>query len=131
MAVDAGAQQILDLLNAKSAELTDAGDRLRRGVLKLPKRRGGVAGPITFAALDDARRFYEALSAQIASIETISLAKGQVLSALAGADQSLAAFEQALHAGINRKGARLVRGARKRVRASANELKAASEGLSA
>jgi hypothetical protein len=84
-----------------------------------------------FAAIDDARRFYDGLSGQIASVDTTSPAKAEVLAALLEVDQALAAFERALHEGINKKGSKLARSAHRRMKASANGLKTAAQGLTA
>ncbi len=126
---DAGSQQILDLLDAESVRLKKSGKRLTKAMGHVPDRNGGVPAPIAFAALDDIRRFYASLSGEVAGVETASTAKADVLAALALLDQGYAALEDSLHEGIDKKGVKLARKSRKRIRRAAKDLEAAREGL--
>ncbi len=129
MAVDAGAQQILELLDQKSVRLTKAGDRLQGALRRVAKQEDGVPAPIAFAALDDVRSFYAQLGGEIASIETSNPAKGDVLAALDVLDRGHAGLEDALHEGIDEEGAKLARSARRLLKRAGKDLETAREGL--
>jgi hypothetical protein len=126
---DAGAQQILDLLDEKSVRLTKAGDRLQGALMRVAKQEDGVPAPIAFAALDDVRSFYAQLGGEIASIETASPAKADVLAALELLDLGHAGLEDALHEGIDEEGAKLARRARRLLKQAGNDLESAQEAL--
>jgi hypothetical protein len=126
---DAGAQQILDLLAEKSVRLTKAGDRLQGALKRVAKQEDGVPAPIAFAALDDVRSFYAQLGGEIASIETASPAKADVLAALELLDLGHAGFEDSLHEGIDEESVKLARSARRLLKQAGKDLETAREGL--
>lgn len=129
MAVDAGAQQILDLLDLKSIRLTKAFKRVSAGLSHGPDRDGGVPGPIAFAALDDVRTSYASLATEIATIETASAAKDAVIAAITLLDQGLARFEEALQGGISRDDTKLTKRAGRLMKRAGDDLQAARAGL--
>lgn len=126
---DPGARQILELLDQGSVRLTKSGDRLRKALRRVSKQEGGVPPPIAFAALDDIRSFYADLGGQIASIETSSGAQSEVLAAFTALDQGHATLEEALQEGIDKRGAKLARRARRLLRRAGKDLEAARRGL--
>ncbi len=129
MAVDAGAKQILDLLDAKSIRLTKAFKRVSAGLSQGPDRDGGVPGPIAFAALDDVRTSYASLATEIAAIETASPSKNAVIGAITSLDQGLSLFEDALQGGIGGDDTKLTKRARRLMKRAGDDLQAARAGL--
>jgi hypothetical protein len=126
---DAGAQEIGDLLDAKDPRFTKSGKRLVVALKHAPNKKRGIPAPIAFAAIDDIRRAYVSLSGQIASIQTSSPAKADVLDALQAADRGFAALDEALREGVNKPGAKLARKAHRLAKQAAKQMKSARAGL--
>lgn len=129
MPADAGAQQILDLLDAKSIRLTKAFKRVSAGMSQGPDRDGGVPGPIAFAALDDVRTAYSSLATEIDAIETASPSKDAVIAAITSLDQGLSLLEEALQGGVGRSETKLTKRASRQMKRAGNDLRAARAGL--
>lgn len=103
MAADAGAQQILDLLNQPSGRLYDDAVAFSKASRKAPDKPYGVLPQYGVDALADMRSFYRDLRAQIDAIDTVDLAsKADALDALDGIDRQFSAYERALEFGASK-----------------------------
>ena len=102
MAADAGAQQILDLLNQPSSRLYKDAMAFSEASSKVFKREYGVMPQYGVEALADMRVFYREVRQQIAEIETVDqTAKTNALKALDGIDRQFGAYESGLELGIS------------------------------
>ena len=103
MAVDAGAQQILDLLNQPSEQLGQDADRIIRAVTKAPSEPYGVIPQDGADAIADMRAYFRDLRTQINAIDTAdTTAKASALEALDNFDRTFGVYELSLEFGISR-----------------------------
>jgi CHAD domain-containing protein len=102
MAADAGAQEILDLLNKPSSRLYKDAMAFSEASSKVFKQEYGVMPQYGVEALADMRVFYREVRQQIVEIETADqTAKSDALKALDGIDRQLGAYEASLELGIS------------------------------
>lgn len=102
MPVDAGAQQILDLLNQSSSRLYEDAVAFSKASKKAPERPYGVMPQYGVDALADMREFFREVRRQIDAIETVDVAaKNAALEALDGVDLQFDAYESGLELGIS------------------------------
>jgi hypothetical protein len=102
MALDAGAQQIYDLLNQSSSRLYDDAAAFSKASIEASTRPYGVMPQEGVEALADMRTFVREVRQEIAAIETIDLtSKGEALKALDGIDRQIDAYESGLELGIS------------------------------
>jgi hypothetical protein len=103
MAADAGAQQILDLLNQSSSRLYDDAVAFSRASIRAPERPYGVMPQYGVDALADMRLFCREVRQQIAEIETVDqTSKADALKALDAIDRQIDAYESGLELGISK-----------------------------
>lgn len=131
MAADAGAQQILDLLNQPSDLLQANTLALLKAQRKQVDRPYGVMAQYGVDALAEIRQFYRDLRAQIDAIETVDLeSKATTLAALDTLDRSIGAYERSLEFGISRPAIPKAKKADKTARQANKILSQAKKGLS-
>ena len=103
MPADAGAQQILNLLNQPSDLLLQNLVVLAKAQRKQVQKPFGVLPQYGVDALAQIRSFYRDLRAQIDAIETVDVgSKASALEALDNLDRSFGAYERSLDFGISR-----------------------------
>ncbi len=131
MAADAGAQQILDLLNQPSTQLYTNFVALAKAQRKQVKRPYGVLAQYGVDALAEIRTFYRDLRAQIDAIETVDLdSKASALEALDTIDLSIGAYERSLEFGISRPAIPKAKKAAQRGKLAKKSINQAINGLS-
>ena len=103
MAVDAGAQQIYDLLNEEAPLLNEELAKVARAAKSAHKNDYGVMAQSGVDALAEVRQFYRGLRNEIAAIETADAAsKTGALQSLDALDTAFDAYESGLEFGISR-----------------------------
>jgi hypothetical protein len=131
MAADAGAQQILDLLNTPSQRLQDDLAAILKSSRRAPNKPFGVMPQHGVDAVGDMRSFYRELRAQIDAIETVDLeSKANALEALDTLDRSFGACERSLELGRSKPAIPKLQKAEKRSRAAKKTMRDAIKGLS-
>jgi hypothetical protein len=131
MATDAGAQQILDLLNPPSGEVLSNGLAISKAVQRAPDRDYGLPPQSGFDAIAAMRQQFRTARSQIAGVDTANPAKQDVLDALDDLDRCFGALERGLSHGMTRKAARGLRRADKFGTSAKKTLRAAVKELSA
>jgi hypothetical protein len=102
MPADAGAQEILDILNQQSSRLYKDAVAFSEASIEAQKREYGVMPQYGVEALADMRVFYREARRQIAEIETVDVtAKANALKALDGIDRQFGAYERGLELGFS------------------------------
>ena len=90
MALDAGAQQIYDLLNQSSSRLYDDAVAFSAASIEAPRRPYGVMPQYGVEALADMRAFVREVRQEVAAIETIDVtSKDEALKALDAIDRQI------------------------------------------
>jgi hypothetical protein len=131
MAADAGAQQILDLLNQPSERLGEDFRKMIKASTKAPKKDYGVMPQYGVDAVGDMRAFYRDLRAQIDAIETVDTAsKASALEALDNLDRFFGAYERSLELGISKPAIPKLKKAKKRAKEAKTAVRDAVTGLS-
>lgn len=131
MAADAGAQQILDLLNQPSAQLYEDSVALAKAQRNAVKKPYGVMPDYGVVALADLRSFYRDLRAQIDAIDTVDQAsKASALDALDALDRCFGSYERSLDFGISKPAVPKLNKASKRGKDAKKGLRAVIKGLS-
>jgi hypothetical protein len=131
MAADAGAQQILNLLNQPSDVLLQNLVALAQAQRKQVQKPYGVLPQYGVDALAQIRSFYRDLRAQIDAIETVDVgSKASVLEALDNLDRSFGAYERSLDFGISRPAVPKVRKADKKADEAKKGIRGAIQALS-
>lgn len=131
MAADAGAQQILDLLNQPSDLLHDNSLALLKAQRKQVDKPYGVMPQYGVDALATIRTFYRDLRTQIDAIQTVDVAsKTSVLEGLDTLDRSIGSFERSLDFGMSQPAIPRAKKAKKRAKQANKSLKEAIAGLS-
>lgn len=131
MAADAGAQQILDLLNQPSAQLGQDADRIIRAVTKAPSEPYGVIPQDGADAIADMRAYFRDLRTQISAIETVdAAAKANALEALDNFDRTIGVYELSLEFGISKPALSKLKKADKRATEAKRAMKRTIRGLS-
>lgn len=131
MAADAGAQQILDLLNQPSGRLRDDTVALVKAQKRARSKPYGVMPQYGVDALADLRVFYRDLRSQIDAIDTVdSASKASAIEALDTLDRSFGAYERSLEFGISEGAVPKLNKADKRAGEAKRSLRQAIKGLS-
>ncbi|MGD9735619.1 MAG: hypothetical protein AB7V58_08440 [Solirubrobacterales bacterium] len=131
MAVDAGAQRILDLLNQPSEQLGQDADRIIRAVTRAPGEPYGVIPQDGADAIADMRAYFRDLRTQINEIETAdTAAKASALEALDNFDRTFGVYELSLEFGISRPALAKLRKAKKNATATEKAMQGTLRGLS-
>jgi hypothetical protein len=131
MAADAGAQQILDLLNEPSEQLSADFRKIIKAAKKAPKKNYGVMPQYGVDAVADMRAYYRDLRAQIAAIETVDAAsKSSALEALDNLDRCFGSYERSLEFGFSKPAIPKAKKAAKRGKQAKQTFRQAIKGLS-
>ena len=131
MAADAGAQQILDLLNHPSEQLGQDADRIIRAVTKAPSEPYGVIPQDGADAIADMRAYFRDLRTQIDAIDTSDAAvKASALEALDNLDRTIGIYELSLEFGISRPALAKLKRAGKRATVAEKAMQRTIKGLS-
>jgi hypothetical protein len=102
MAADAGAQQILDLLNQSSSQLYEDAVAFSRASMKAPERPYGVMPQYGVDALASMRAFFREVRREIDAIETVDVtSKAGAIKALDKIDRQFDAYESGLELGLS------------------------------
>lgn len=102
MPADAGAQEILDLLNQSSSRLYDDAVAFSQASREAPEKPYGVMPQYGVDALADMRAFVREVRQQVAAIETVEqTSKAEALKALDAIDRQIDAYESGLELGIS------------------------------
>jgi hypothetical protein len=131
MASDAGAQQILDLLNAPSEERRSDGVTISKAVQRAPDRDYGLPPQSGFDAIAAMRQQFRTLRSQIAAVDTGNPAKQDILDALDDLDRCFGALERGLSHGMTERAVRGLNRAEKLGKSAQKGLRAAVKELSA
>jgi hypothetical protein len=131
MAADAGAQQILDLLNQPSDRLQADAIALAKAGKKAPHKAYGVMPQTGIDALADMRAFYRDLRSQIDAIQTSDTAsKASALAGLDQLDRYFGSYERALELGYSAPAVPKLNKAVDKGKDAKKTLRAAVKGLS-
>lgn len=131
MAVDAGAQQIYDLLNQEAPLLNEELAKIAKAAKNAHRNPYGVMSQSGVDAVAEVRQFYRGLRNQIAAIETVDTAsKTRAMQALDALDISFGAYERSLDFGISRPAVPKLRNAEKKARQAKKKMSGTIAGLS-
>jgi hypothetical protein len=131
MAADAGAQQILDLLNQPSDQLRQDSIALRKAIKNARNQPYGVMQQYGIDAVTSLRAFYRDLRAQIDAIDTVDLAsKTSALDACDAIDRCFGSYERSLELGYSDEAVPKAKKAAKRASQGLKSLRQARKGLS-
>jgi hypothetical protein len=131
MAADAGAQQILDLLNAPSERLYRNALAFSKASRKAPRKPHGVIPQSGAEALTDMRNFCRELRAQIDAIETSQVgSKLSALDALDTIDRQIGEYQHGLEFGASKPAIPKLRRSKRLGKKAASGLRDVIKGLS-
>jgi hypothetical protein len=131
MAVDAGAQQIHDLLNQEAPVLNEELAKIARAAKSAHKNPYGVMSQSGVDAVAEVRQFYRGLRNEIASIETVDTgSRTSALQSLDALDASFGAYERGLELGMSRPAVPKLRNAVKKARQAKTRMSGTIAGLS-
>jgi hypothetical protein len=131
MAVDAGAQQIYDLLNQKTPSLNEELAKIARAARSAHKNPYGVMSQSGVDAVANVQQFYRNLRSQIAAIETVDTAsKTSALQSLDALDVAFGAYERGLDFGISRPAVPKLKNAERKALQAKKKMNGTIAGLS-
>jgi hypothetical protein len=131
MPADAGAQEILDLLNQSSSQLYEDAVAFSEASKQAPERPHGVMPQYGVDALNNMRVFVREVRRQVNAIETVDTqSKADALEALDGMDRQFGTYESGLELGISHQAIPKLKKSRQVGRTAGAGLKQAIMGLS-